>query len=127
MEGHVDQIELAVPSAIARELVADGIGRQTLHDRDADWIAVATLAVDAISTLAVLTVNRAELLSTVRRVAACAKKEATGGPRIEVHISVEGVSRIVSEKNDEAGVRRLEVRVLAMLEDRESGDEPRDV
>jgi hypothetical protein len=124
----VDQIEIALPSAIAGELVADGIGWQTLRERDAGWIAVATLAVDAVSTLVVLTVNRAGLLSTVRRVTARAKEEAADGPRIEVHVSVDGVSRTMGEENDEVGARRLEVQILALLEDRESEDgEPRDV
>jgi hypothetical protein len=119
----VDPVEIALPSAIAQELVADGIGWRALRARSAGWVAIATLTVDSVSTLVILTVNRTDLLSAVRRVTAHAKEKAAESPMIQVHISVDGVSHTISEENDEAGALRLEVRVLASLEKSESKDD----
>jgi hypothetical protein len=118
----LEQIEIALPCAITDGLVADGIGWRAMRGRDADWVAVATLAVDAVSTLAVLTVNRADLIQAVRRVTGRARRDAASGPRIEVHVTVGGRSRAISERNDPLGAERLELRVVALLEGRESGD-----
>ena len=116
----MEQIEIALPRDIADELVADKIGWRAMRGRD--WVAAATLAVDAVSTLVVLTINRADLMEAVRRVTGHARRDAGSGPRIEVHVTVGDVSRVESERNDPSGSERLELRIVALLEGRESGN-----
>jgi hypothetical protein len=120
-EGGLEQIEIALPREIADELVADGLGWRVMRGRD--WVAAATLAVDAVSTFVVLTINRADLMRAVRRVTGHARRDAGGGARIEVHITVGDVSRVESESNDRSGSERLEIRIVALLEGSESGDD----
>jgi hypothetical protein len=114
-ESVVDSVGITLPLELADELFGEDLAVRPLRRRSADWVALATLAVDTVAVLVAVVVSRDDLAEVARRFAGHARRASAEAPTITVQITLGDNTETLTEPNSDDGQRRIEVRVTAQL------------
>jgi hypothetical protein len=108
----MDQICLKIPTEIADQVVADGLATAALPGRSADWVGLASLALNGVATTATVIVARKDLAMVVRRILRAIKKGNHALPTFPIELTLDSHSETIVVDSSDSGLAQAEAHIL---------------
>lgn len=108
-------VSIGLPSALAAELVEEGLAEEVIVWRGVDVVTLLTLAADITSAITAVVASRDAFATIARRLVRHVSGSAGDARELRISVSTPGGINILVEVNDEAGRARLEVGVVAAM------------
>jgi hypothetical protein len=112
----MSEVILSLPSALAAELTEEDLVSEVIVWRGADVVSLIGLAADLTSAVTAVVATRQSLAAIARRLVHHVSTQAGDSADVSISVTVPHGTSVLVERNDQAGLTRLAVRVESAIQ-----------